>query len=156
MVRRRHGKGAAYLFGFLPGQAYLKSGLPPRPVDRGATDAAFSHFLPTGMDRRLRSRLTEDFLPGDFQRPVEVDREYVEATCLDTPAQGAGPRQRLAVPLINFSAERIESVTVRLPGAAAARQVRSLQHGALKKTTDGENLSVSLPLDVADVLLLDF
>ena len=156
VVRRRQGKGAAYLFGFLPGQAYLKSGLPLRPVDRGATDAAFTHFLPTGMDRQLRSRLTEDFLPGDFQRPVEVDREYVEATCLDTPAQGAGPRQRLAVPLINFSAERIESVTVRLPGAAAARQVRSLQHGVLKKTTEGENLSVSLPLDVADVLLLDF
>jgi len=105
--------------------------VPIWPVDRGATDAAFTHFLPTGMDRRLRSRLTEDFLPGDFQRPVEVDREYVEATCLDTPAQGAGPRQRLAVPLINFSAERIESVTVRLPGSDAARQVRSLQHGVL-------------------------
>ena len=44
VVRKVHGKGRAVLFGFLPGQAYLKSGLPLRPPDRGSTDAAFAHF----------------------------------------------------------------------------------------------------------------
>jgi len=35
VLEKRHGKGRVVLFGFLPGQAYLKSGLPLRPVDRG-------------------------------------------------------------------------------------------------------------------------
>ena len=36
VVAKSHGKGRAYLFGFLPGQAYLKSGLLNAPPDRGA------------------------------------------------------------------------------------------------------------------------
>src|SRR5206468_2902086 len=62
VVLKKHGTGRAILFGFLPGQAYLKSGLPVRPVDRGANADSFAHFLPTGMRLHLLPRLTDDFL----------------------------------------------------------------------------------------------
>ena len=55
VVAKTHGKGKAVLFGFLPGQAYLKSGLPVRPVDRGANADGFNHYLPTGMSQHLRA-----------------------------------------------------------------------------------------------------
>ncbi len=153
---KRHGKGNIYLFAFLPGQAYLKSGLPVRPADRGGTDAAFTHYLPTGMDRALRARLTEDFLPSDFRRPVQCDREYVESSCLDTLGSPNGGMRRMAVPLINYSAMRHEALTVRIEGAALARTARSVQHEAIQTKTDGKDLLVTLPLDVADVVLIDF
>src|SRR5207302_1030399 len=43
-------KGRAYYCGFLPGLAYLKTALPKRPVDRGATDDALMQLLPTKVD----------------------------------------------------------------------------------------------------------
>src|SRR5262249_25558517 len=53
-VEKPHGKGKAVLLGFLPGQAYLKSGLQFRPADRGGVNDAASHYLPTTMDVGLR------------------------------------------------------------------------------------------------------
>ncbi|MBM4031347.1 MAG: hypothetical protein FJ291_06120, partial [Planctomycetes bacterium] len=50
IVEKPHGKGRAVLFAFLPGLAYLKSGLPLMPPDRGATERAAAHFLPTAMN----------------------------------------------------------------------------------------------------------
>lgn len=62
VVAKAHGKGRAILFGFMPGQAYVQSGLPVRPVDRGANADSFAHFLPTSMRLHLLPRLTDDFL----------------------------------------------------------------------------------------------
>ncbi len=154
VVAKAHGKGRAYLFGFLPGQAYLKSGLPIRPADRGATDAAFTHYLPTRMDKRLRARLTDDFLPDGFARPVTCDRDLVETACLDTPA-GRGRPARLAVPLINFTGVPFSKLAVRVEGVPKASAVRSVQHGALAPVFEGGAMLVDLPLDVADMLLID-
>ena len=57
MIARRHGRGRAIFFGFLPGQAYLKAGLPLRPFDRSVAEDSYTHYLPTTMDRGLRSAL---------------------------------------------------------------------------------------------------
>jgi hypothetical protein len=148
VVEKKHGKGRVVLFGFLPGQAYLKSGLPLLPPDRGATDAAFAHFLPTGMDATLRRALVEDFLPKDFVRPVECSETLVESTCIDTPAQGGQPA-RLAVPLLNFTGKPIATLSVKLNGVANPKTIRSVERGVLKFESKGSDTVVSLPLDVS-------
>ncbi len=147
-VVRRHGQGQAVLFGFLPGLAYLQSGLPLRPVDRGAVDSMYSHFVPTAMDAQLRQRLVDDFLPAGFVRPVECDVPLVETTCIES----AG---RLAVPLLNYSGKAQERVTVRIHGLAGARAIRSVERGPLQaEVRDGATV-VTLPLETADMLLID-
>jgi len=154
VIEKTHGKGRAILFGFLPGQAYLKSGLPIRPADRGATNAAYTHYLPTTMDVALRRRLTDDFLPQGFERPVECSVDLVESAGIDTPATG-GTGARLAVPLINYTGKPIAGLKVRIPGLANPKSVRSLERGALKaQTVDGATV-VTLPLETADMLLID-
>ena len=40
------GKGSAMYVGFLPGLTYFWPAMPLRPMDRGATDDAMTHFLP--------------------------------------------------------------------------------------------------------------
>ena len=82
---------------------------PVRPVDRGGTDAGFDHFLPTGMDASLRRRLVDDFLPKDFVRPVVCSEPLVETTSIDSPG-------RLGVPLINYTGQPIEKLTVQING----------------------------------------
>jgi hypothetical protein len=150
VVAKRHGKGKAVLFGFMPGLAYLRSGLPLRPWDRGSTDEAYDHFLPTHMDVRLRDALVSDFLPEDVVRPVECSAALVESTCIDT----AKPR-RLAVPLMNFSGNPVPALTVTINGVRKARSVRSVEQGELPLVYQGGSLSVTLPLDVTDMILVD-
>jgi len=150
VVARRHGKGRAVLFGFFPGMAYLQSGLPLRPVDRAATDAGFNHFLPTAMDARIRHALVDAFLPADFVRPVETSEPLVEATVIETRS----PR-RLAVPLMNFTGRPLAALTVTLRGLGPWSAVRSVERGRLLLEANGEASRITLPLDVADMLLLD-
>ncbi len=150
VVEKAHGKGRAVLFGFFPGMAYLQGGLPLRPVDRAATDAGFNHFLPTGMDPRVRQALVDAFLPPGFVRPVATSQPLVEATLIETKS----PR-RLAVPLMNFSGTPLPSVTVSLRGLGAWSKVRSVERGPLQLESGEGVTNVTLPLDVADMLLLD-
>lgn len=148
VIEKAHGQGKVYLFGFLPGQAYLKSGLPVRPVDRGGTEAGFDHFLPTGMDANLRHRLVDDFLPNDFVRPVDCSEPLVETTVIDSPG-------KLGIPLINYTGKPIDRVTVKVSGVTKVKSVRSVERGALKARVAGEALIVELPLNVADMLLIE-
>ncbi len=154
VVAKSHGKGRAYLFGFLPGQAYLKSGLPIAPPDRGATNAANAHYLPTTMDSNIRRRLVDDFLTEAYVRQVECSVPLVESTCLDTRAQ-SGKRARLAVPLMNYTGQPIDHLTVRIRQLPKASRVRSVERGNLRPRFDGDTTIVELPLDIADMLLLD-
>ncbi|MCX8139779.1 MAG: hypothetical protein N3E46_08855 [Gemmataceae bacterium] len=153
---QRHGRGRAVLFAFLPGQAYLRSGLPLRPVDRGASPHSYAHFLPTQLDRHLRARLVEDFLPPDDARlrPVLVEAELVETTCIDTPALQGQPA-RLAIPLINWSGRPIPQLNVLIRDLPQVRRIRSVERGELQYTQTPEGLRLNVPLDVADMLLID-
>ena len=149
-VEKRHGKGRAMLIGFLPGLAYLKSGLPLRPVDRGATNDSYAHFLPTECDAKVRRCLVDDLLPTGFVRPVTCSVDMVETTCIDTP----GP-PRLAVPVMNYTGKPIPNLTVTVHSLASAKTVRSVVRGTLKPTFEAGAMTVRLRLDVADMLLID-
>jgi hypothetical protein len=156
VVLKRHGAGRAILFGFLPGQAYLKSGLPVRPVDRGASAESFAHYLPTGMSLTLLARLTDDFLGRNAfaVKPVVTTDGLVETTCIDTPAKDGQPA-KLAVPLVNWSGAELTSLTITIRGVDKVSKVRSVERGELKYTLAKGGLIVELPLNVADMLLID-
>ncbi len=160
IVEKSHGKGKAVLFGFFPGMAYERSGLPILPADRGGTDAGFNHFLPTQMDAHLRSLITTNFLPKGFTNPVKCvvarpmavaelyDDVLVESTCIDS-------KGKLAVPLINYTGRPIDSLIVRINGLTDAKRIRSVERGELKGQTKDGVTTVTLRLDVADILLID-
>ncbi|QJW95226.1 type 1 glutamine amidotransferase family protein [Frigoriglobus tundricola] len=156
VVSKPHGRGRAVLFGFLPGQAYLKSGLPVRPVDRGASAESYAHYLPTSMNLVLLSRLTDDFLGRDVReaKPVVTTDGLVETTCIDTPAKDGKPA-RLAVPLVNWSGAELTSLTITVRGVDAASKVRSVERGELKFTQLKGGIQITMPLNVADMLLID-
>ena len=153
VVSKTHGKGRAVLFGFLPGQAYLKSGLPVRPVDRGANAESFAHYLPTGMSLTLLARLTDDFAGRDA-KPVVTTDGLVETTCIDTPAKDGKPA-KLAVPLINWSGAELTSLTITIRGLDNVSKVRSVERGDIKFTQVKGGIQINMPLNVADMLLID-
>ena len=148
IIEKAHGKGKTVLFGFFPGMAYERSGLPILPADRGGTDAAFNHFLPTQMDLSMRLFFVDGMLPEDFVRPVACSKSLVETTCIDS-------KGKLAVPLINYTGTPIDKLTVRLNGFTGAKSIRSVERGALKSEIKDGATIVTLRLDVADMLLID-
>jgi hypothetical protein len=157
VVSKTHGKGKAVLFGFLPGQAYLKSALPVRPVDRGANPDSFNHYLPNSMNQHLRARLVDDFLLGAAGRDVRsvtTSDGLVETSCIDTPAKDGMPA-KLAVPLVNWSGGEITTLTITIRGVDKVSRVRSIERGELKFTQLKGSLQIVIPLDVADMLLID-
>ena len=151
IIEKQHGKGRSVLFGFLPGQAYLKSGLKVIPADRGAIDDSSTHYLPTKMDKVLRDALVKAYLPEDFQRQVNCSVAMVESSCIDT----VKPKKRLAVPLMNYTGENIEKLKVEVPGITKASSVKSVEQGVLKATFADGQMTVELPLNITDMLLID-
>ncbi|MFO0798077.1 MAG: hypothetical protein U0804_11430 [Gemmataceae bacterium] len=157
VVFKDHGKGGSALFGFLPGQAYLKSGLPLHPVDRGANPKSFAHLMPRTMDDGLRDRLLLDMLGFTLEhyRHVDVSAPLVETTVIDTPSKD-GPRgAKMAVTMVNWTPFRHETVTVTVRNLSRVTAVRSVERGPLKHEIRGGHLVVELPLDAADILLID-
>jgi hypothetical protein len=156
VVGKKHGAGRAILFGFLPGQAYLKSGLPVRPVDRSAAADGFAHYLPTSMSLTLLARLTDDFLgfAARDAKPVVTTDGLVETTCIDTPARDGKPA-RLAIPLINWGGAELTSLTITIRGLDNPSRVRSVERGELKYTPVKGGIQLEMPLNVADMLLID-
>ena len=101
--------------------------------------------------------MVDDFLPGALgreARPVATTHGLVETTCIDTPAKD-GRSVKMAVPLINWSGGEIGTLTVTLRGLDRVTRIRSVQRGDLTYTSIKGGIQVVLPLDVADMLLID-
>ena len=103
------------------------------------------------MDKGLRKALVDVFLPKDFVRQVTCSSDLVEASCIDT----IKPKKRLAVPLMNYTGEKIKNLTVQISGVKKARSVKSVERGSLKATFEDGYMQVNLPLDITDMLLID-
>lgn len=150
-VVKAHGKGKAYLFGFLPGQAYLKSGLPLWPVDRSSHNEGFAHWLPTEMNPALRHALAGVFLPEGYRAPVSCDVPLIEVACIDT----FKPARRIAIPVMNYTGKPLASIHLTVDGVKAAKKVRSVEQGELKPTFTDKGMTLELPLNITDMVLID-
>ena len=106
------------------------------------------------MNPALRAALVDDFLPAGFVRPVVCSETLVESSVIDTPALAGAPA-RLGVPLMNYTGKPIAKLEVKLTGLTGAKAIRSIERGVLKSETRDGATVVTLPLNVADMLLID-
>ena len=84
-------------------------------------------------------------------RPVVCSADLVEATVIDT----VKPKKVMAVPLMNYSGKPIASMSVTIDGVPSVKAVRSVEHPKVKYTCKEGKLVVELPLNVADMILID-
>lgn len=141
---REVGKGKTVYCAFLPGLSYYQPAVPKRPVDRGATDDAMMHFLPTGFDPGTTSLLATT-VPGVL--PVRCSEPLVETTVLESP-------HGVVIPLVNWTGKPIKGlqarISIKVPGnvtLASGQPVRAAREA------DG-TLVLTFDLDVADALVL--
>ncbi len=83
------------------------------------------------MNLTLLSRLTDDFAPRDA-KPVVTTDGLVETTCIE-----------------------LTSLTITIRGVEGVSKVRSVERGELKFTQLKGGVQINMPLNVADILLID-
>ncbi len=139
------GSGRTIYCGFLPGLTYYKPAIPQRPVDRGSTDDAMCHFLPTEFDAGA-ARLIG--LPGqDLPRPVECSQPLVETTIIEA-------KQGMVIPLVNWSGKPVPDLQVTLRIKTPAGKITLAGGGPLKISQVEGQTVLTFALDVADALIL--
>jgi hypothetical protein len=146
MVIHSYGRGAAFLFGTFVGSAYVRSGIPIRPVDRGATQDSFAHFLPSKFDDDLVDIVTAAC--GDVRWDVITDNPMVETVVLEGP-------KGLAVACINWTPtpQKVMLSVQYLP--KNIQKATSIAHGLLPSQRRGVVMDFRLQVDVADMVILE-
>lgn len=145
VARRAHGKGEVLYCGFLPGLTYFQPAIPRRPADRGSSDDAMAHFVPTQFDLRCGELLGR--LAADLPRAVECSDPLVETTKLVAPGG-------VLIPLVNFRGQKIDQLEVRLRGPLPGKSAALASGTAVQQSRDGDTTIFRFPLDVADALIL--
>jgi hypothetical protein len=147
ITQRSVGKGQAYYVGFLPGLTYLQPAMEKRPVDRGATDDALAHLLPTQVDY-MAGRLIALPLDGKLASvPVFVHGPLVEATVLRS-------KHGVVIPLIDWSGIARKQLRVTVALDVPTKQVW-LASGRPVTVKQGQGyVDFTLDLEVADALIL--
>src|SRR4029079_11032097 len=84
---------------------YFKPAIPLRPVDRGTTDDAMAHFIPTDFHRGAAALIASP--AHDVERPVRCSVPLVETTVIRA-------KQGVLVFLINWSGKPLKGLKVDL------------------------------------------
>lgn len=149
VIRNRFGNGLATLVATFPGSAYIHPAIPKRPWDRSTSDDGFAHFLPTDFDQSAKQIIAGPITEAGLANilPVESSNPLVDATVIDSPTG-------IVVALANYSNGFIPDLTVRIRDVGRVRSVIAVRAERLQIARDGEHLSVTLPLEWGDMIVI--
>jgi hypothetical protein len=141
------GKGKGILVGAFPGAAYVAPAIPIRPWDRGTTDGAMSHFLPTDFDPAARDLILWPARQAAVRPDITLSEAVVEWSAVDSD-------RGTAILLLNWTGKPIRRLVVNVRGDLGGAAVESVQHGRLEPTTTPDGWSVVLPLSITDCITI--
>ncbi len=145
VIHRKVGKGATTFCGLLPGLSYYHPAIPRRPVDRGATDDAMVHFLPSDFDPEAAGLIASAAV--SVAKPVTCSHPLVETTVIES-------KHGMAIPLVNWTAQPVKGLAVVVSIATPTANVSLASGGAVTTAEDGGSRVYTFDLDVADALIL--
>jgi hypothetical protein len=138
----QHGKGRAYAYAFYPGWQYWST----------ATHnfaGAFSGRLPHGWKTSDRLLATLPTRLANTRRFVVTSHPGVEARRLQS-------KSGIAIVLFNWTGAPIENLTVLSSKLIGFDRISSAKHGPLvNHATDRSSLTVKLPLEDVDIILIE-
>lgn len=140
------GKGKSVYCAFLPGLSFFKPAIPLKPLDRGSTDDAMSHFLPTNFDRDVANLLGLS-LPA-IDRPVIAYEPCVEATVIESKAG-------TVITLDNWSGKPVKGLKVVVSIPVPTKAVALATGGDVRvEKLNAKQTAFTFDLDIADALIL--
>ena len=129
------GKGVVHYYGWLPGLAYFAPAIPVRPADRGGTDKAFTHFVPSNFSDSVLSLVASAAEAALVTRHVVCSNHLVHGRVVLATPSATSKTKGAVVSLTNWAGVPTIaglSVTVQLPtatGVLRANLVATLASG---------------------------
>jgi hypothetical protein len=142
ITRNRYGAGTAIAYAFFPGDQYFRS------PDRRYGEQSSEHWLPQHWGDLQRQVAVEPAALAHTPRPVIVSTPGVEAELLQSD-------KGLAIVLLNWTDQPISQLTVTVPNADHFFRARSAQGVDVQTQVQGDSVTITLPLDHVDVVMLD-
>ena len=140
-------KGQTLYCAFLPGLSYFAPAIPLKPLDRGSTDDAMAHFIPTEFDENVGSLigaktvgivLTVKFSPA----PASSKRR------LSNREQGTD------LPVCNWSGRPVNGLMLTVNIPAPTRKVELAGGGKVQMKPEAGKVRLTFDLDVAETVIL--
>jgi hypothetical protein len=138
-------RGTAYYAAFLPGLSYFKPAIPMRPVDRGSTDDAMAHLIPSDFNLGAASVVALPIVESEC--PLTCSNPLVETSIIES-------RHGTLVPLVNWSGAPVRRLKVTLRANVAGQECSLAGGGKVGVSSEGGNRVFTLDLAVADALIL--
>jgi len=146
-VVRKVGEGYAAFFGFMPGASYVKPAIPVRPCDRGATDDAFSHFIPTDFDETAKGIILAAVQNASVDRPVQSSVPLVEVSRIEA-------EMGIAITLINWTKGAIDELVITVKDAGDIKTVSLASEIEPRWEKQDDNIVITMPLNAAADLIM--
>ncbi len=146
VVENTTGSGKTVYCAFMPGLSYFKTAIPKIPVDRGSTDDAMAHFIPTKFDPAAKALI--GLLGKDLDRPATTSSDLVQAAVIQSKG-GA------AITLTNWNPETAKGLEVTINAKdIPTGKITSASGTPVKVTKVNGKTVVTLDVEVADALIL--
>jgi hypothetical protein len=142
---RKVGMGQTTYCAFLPSLAYFKPAIPLKPLDRGSSDDAMSHFIPTAFDAPAATLIGSAV--KNVKRPVAASERLVAASVVESKAG-------TAIVLENWSGQPVKGMTLtaNIPVPSKAELASG---GKIVAKKDGDFTVFTFDMDVSgDVVIL--
>ncbi len=152
-IKQASGKGVAYYCGILPGQTFLKRGLPVVPMGKGGSERNYSHFEPVDFDEAAREIILRPLLENNIVRDVAIQHRSVVAGRLASASA-------TLLTIVNLAEQHdgnIKDLEFRVSGIDKnVKRVWSCFHpNGFSFRQNGAELSFKLPsLQSADVIVI--
>lgn len=131
-----YGNGRIFCYGFWPGISYH---LTP--------DRSDYKKLPSGWSEDARKMVTIPAKISNTKKFVEISDPLIEGCYLES-------EKGIAVVLLNWSGESKKEITVTVNDAENISRIESIENGKVKLEKSEKTISVKLPLNTVDVLML--
>lgn len=143
---RKIGRGEVITCGFLPSLSWFHPATPMKPLDRGSTDDAMAHFIPTTFNKTVEGFIT---LPlQSLVRPIETGNGAVEATLIESKAG-------TLLTLQNWSGKPISGLKVKVNVPISGGSATLASGGKVAVEKNGTSTVFTLDLEIsADALIL--
>lgn len=144
---RKAGKGRAIYTAFLPGLSYYQPAIPLRPVDRGSTDDAMAHLMPTAFDKAASGLIRQPLTAAGVEPAITASAPLVETSILES-------KKGTLIVVTNWTSEPRKGLQLTVHFPVKAGKVELAGGGQVKVEKKDGKTTLTFDLDIADVVIL--
>lgn len=151
IIMRQYGKGKIVYCAFLPGLSYFRTAIPLKPVDRGSTDDAMSHFLPVDFEKNIGFLIRSAFSKEPMVTALDKNNNslgFIETMIIES-------KVGIVIPVINWSNNGVKDARIKIKTNATGKKILLASGNQLKEVNiSGQQTELVFDIEIADAIII--